>query len=154
MRNIGDSIYLLRLERRLSQKELARRSGVPQPNISSIEKGRDFRVSTLYKLAAALDVSPIDLVGGIQAIDVNKKNLFERDNIEKLANNLSSSDQASEPLRQLSEALLTALSNKSGQKDLHLSWIKLRRTFSNEELDALFSRINKADERTSRAVSA
>ena len=49
-----------RLRRSYSQQELARRSGVRQSVISIIEQGRraDVRLSTLERLARALDVEP------------------------------------------------------------------------------------------------
>ena len=154
MSRLGDSIYLIRIEKGLSQKDLAEKSGVPQPNISSIEKGRDFKISTLYKLASALEVLPTDLIDGVKPISVDKQHFFQRNNIERLVNHLPA-DHKSESLNQLARTLIVALSRKSKQKDLHLSWIKLRRTFSQEELDAVFSRLNKAKERAeANAVSA
>jgi len=56
---IGDQIYLRRLEQRLTQEELAKQAGIPQPNLSNIEKGKqDLTVSTLRKIAFALSVPP------------------------------------------------------------------------------------------------
>lgn len=154
MKKLGDAVYLIRLEKGLNQKELAVKSGVPQPNISAIENGRDFKVSTLYKIALALEISPTDLIDGIRPIAINKQRFFQRDNIEKLVNSLSS-DHKSRELNQLARTIRVSLSHKSKQKDLHLSWIKLKRTFSREELDSLFSRLNKAKQRAgSRAVTA
>ena len=146
MNKLASSIYLFRLEKGLSQKELADKSGVPQPNISQIEKGRDFKISTLYKIAAALDTAPNDLLNGITPISINKRKLFERDHIESLANNLFTT-QKNASFAQLAHYLKMTLSSDSGSKDLHLAWIKLKRTFSRDELNSILSRINKANQR-------
>ena len=148
MSRLGEALYLLRLENRLSQKELARRSGVPQPNISNIEKGKDFKVSTLYKLAAALDISPTELVGGVKPVLVDKQKLFRRQTVEKFAKDIFTGGHPLGPYRPLAEVLRTTLDENSGKKDLHLSWMKLRRTLSSEELNSLLSRIHKAKQRT------
>lgn len=54
----------MRTKRKMSQKELSRVSGVPQPMISEIERGLVVfpRVDTLYKLAQALKCTVDDLI--------------------------------------------------------------------------------------------
>jgi transcriptional regulator with XRE-family HTH domain len=47
----------------LTQRELADLSGVTQVTIIHAEKGGDTRPSTLRKLATALKVKPLDLIG-------------------------------------------------------------------------------------------
>lgn len=153
MNKLASSIYLIRVEKKLSQKQLAQKSGVPQPNISQIEKGRDFRVSTLYKIAAALDVTPNELMDGIKPIPINKKTLFRRKNIEDLAKDLPGNHKDA-ALQQLAQTLQTTLSAHSGRKNLHLSWIKLKRTFKRDELDSVLSRIDKAQQRRSSHADA
>ncbi|MGH7772163.1 MAG: helix-turn-helix domain-containing protein [Candidatus Binatia bacterium] len=55
-----------RLKRLLTQEELARRAGVPRPNLSAIERGqREVSLKTVRALAVALDVRPGVLVDGI-----------------------------------------------------------------------------------------
>ena len=55
---LGDNIRRLRMERELSQQDLADKVGVIQPAISQIESGAvNPRYTTLLALAAALDVS-------------------------------------------------------------------------------------------------
>ena len=61
MLEIGSQIYLRRLEKGMTQAELARRAGIPQPNLSNIEKGkRDLTISTLARIAHALGVNVRD----------------------------------------------------------------------------------------------
>ena len=57
-------LHALRQRRRLSQAELARRSGVSQATISRIEAGktRGVDLATLDRLARALGVSPRSLL--------------------------------------------------------------------------------------------
>lgn len=55
-----------RAELRLSQIALAKRAGIPQPDISDMERGsRSPNLSTIAKLADALEVSPSFLLSGI-----------------------------------------------------------------------------------------
>jgi len=61
---IGDTLKNKRLEKKLTQKELADNSGVTQSMISRIEKGEleNITVGILRKLAKALHCLPIDLL--------------------------------------------------------------------------------------------
>jgi hypothetical protein len=52
-----------------------------------------------------------------------------------------------------SKTLREIISNKTTKKNLELSWIKLKRTFSPEELDAILNRVHKARERSVNAVT-
>lgn len=53
---LGDSLRLRRLSAGLSQRQLALRSGVPQPNIAAYERGRRTpAVETLARLDGALN---------------------------------------------------------------------------------------------------
>lgn len=50
----------------LTQEEVSERSGVHPTEVSRIENGnRDARVSTVFRLAAALEVSPGQLLDGL-----------------------------------------------------------------------------------------
>lgn len=56
-----------RREQRLTQEEVSDRSGIHVTEVSRIERGlRDPRVTTLLRLARALDVSPADLLEGVK----------------------------------------------------------------------------------------
>ena len=55
--SVGIRITQLRIERKMSQRELGFRSGTEGSFICRIEKGRtDSKISTLCKIADALDV--------------------------------------------------------------------------------------------------
>ncbi len=51
----------------MTQEGLAKRAGVAEGTIVSAEKGKKVRISTIQKLAAALGVSPQDLIRTEQA---------------------------------------------------------------------------------------
>lgn len=59
MNDVGKNLRAARKKLGLSQIEVSQRSGVEQGEVSRIERGiRDPQVSTLKKLAAAVEVPP------------------------------------------------------------------------------------------------
>ena len=61
---IGDKLKNLRIRRALTQQELADRAGVSSNALNRIELNKaEPHMSTLRKLAQALDVDPTELVG-------------------------------------------------------------------------------------------
>ncbi len=56
---LGPLLARNRRERRVGQSELARRLGMSAANLSRIEHGSDFRVSTLLDIARELKLEPI-----------------------------------------------------------------------------------------------
>jgi transcriptional regulator with XRE-family HTH domain len=66
MAPFGEAVLLWRLKRGLTQSELARRAGVPRPNLSAIERGqREVSLRTVRALAVALGVRAGVLVDGV-----------------------------------------------------------------------------------------
>jgi len=66
MRTLGETLYLWRRERGLTQVDLARSTGLSRPNLSAIEQGRrDVTVSTVNRLAEALRIRAGILVDGV-----------------------------------------------------------------------------------------
>ena len=60
---VGRNLRRLRLEKSLTQEDLAERSGISQQYISGLERGsRNPTVLSLFELAAALDVPHWELV--------------------------------------------------------------------------------------------
>jgi transcriptional regulator with XRE-family HTH domain len=57
--SLHETIRARRLALGLSQAEVARRSGIQQRQVSTFERGGDITLSTLLKLAQALDVELI-----------------------------------------------------------------------------------------------
>lgn len=62
-RLVGRRIMEARTAAGMTQRDLAERSGVPQPSLPAIERGEvNITVETLGRLAQALGVSPADLL--------------------------------------------------------------------------------------------
>lgn len=84
MVNLAENIYLWRIFRGLSQEQLAKRSGVPRPNLSSLESGkREPSLPTLRLLAAGLGVTAGGLVNGVPPINLKPASL-SRDVLENI----------------------------------------------------------------------
>jgi transcriptional regulator with XRE-family HTH domain len=61
---IGDKLKNLRIRRALTQQELAERAGISSNALNRIELNKaEPHMSTLRKLANALDVDPTELIG-------------------------------------------------------------------------------------------
>jgi transcriptional regulator with XRE-family HTH domain len=61
--NLGRNLRRARQDRDLTQEEVAQRSGVHATEVSRIEAGkRDPKVSTVERLAAAVEVPPGELL--------------------------------------------------------------------------------------------
>lgn len=62
MLSAGQKLYLLRIQKGMTQTMLSARSGIPQANLSKIEQGKqDPTISTLLKICLALEIRPADL---------------------------------------------------------------------------------------------
>jgi len=60
---VGDNCARIRKERRLTQEELAERSGLTQQYLSDLERGkRNPTIVTVYEIAQALGVTHIDML--------------------------------------------------------------------------------------------
>lgn len=60
---VGRNFARLRQQRKLTQEEVADRTGFSQQYLSGLERGhRNPTIITLYELAKALGVSPADLL--------------------------------------------------------------------------------------------
>jgi transcriptional regulator with XRE-family HTH domain len=61
---IGDNLKRQRVRKALTQEELARKAGLTTASVARIERNEtEPRMSTLRKLAKALDIDPAELVG-------------------------------------------------------------------------------------------
>lgn len=60
LKNIGQAIKKARIEMNLSQSDIAQRTGIKQPDISKIEKGRgNITLATLIRLCRILDIKSL-----------------------------------------------------------------------------------------------
>ena len=82
----GQAVKIWRVERELSQAELARRAGLSRPNLSAIERGRrDVTLGTLRSLAVALEVTPGTLADGIPPALPGDTASLSRQALERIA---------------------------------------------------------------------
>ncbi len=151
MRSVGQTIYLKRLEKSLTQIELVQRTGIPQSNISNIEKGKqDLTVSTLLKICHALEVRPAELLDDLFDKTSRKPIIFSRPVIEKIAKAVVREEKglskSEGEIADLLKAVLPVERRKFvRQKDVYQAWMKLRRRLNGEEIKILLERIQ--DER-------
>ena len=141
MLQTGDLIYLKRLEKGLTQSELAEKARVPQSNLSDIEKGkRDITVSTLRKIAAGLDAHPRDF---FEDEELPKQGQMSRHKIEHLAGIIAGKKAPIHPDEKELAGLFQAVLPKRGRTyvhDMNKSWLVLRRRFSASEIASIYER--------------
>ncbi len=86
MAPFGETVLLWRLKRGLTQKELARRAGVPRPNLSAIERGqREVSLKTVRALGVALGVRAGVLVDGVLPQEEEGAGKLSREAMERIA---------------------------------------------------------------------
>ncbi len=152
---IGQGLYLARMAKKMTQAELARRTQIPQANISNIEKGkRDITVSTLLRICAALEVSPPALFE-----EVRHSISMSRASLERIAKSVFNPRiRLPQPEREVADLLRKQLPPKTysylNRREVYQTWLELRSRFSDEEVRALFERVEDARKRLSAAAGA
>lgn len=150
MLTIGDHILLLREQRGLTQAQFARLTGVPQPNLSNIEKGKqDITVGTLRRLAQALDV-PITYFFEEPTLSSQ----WTRERLEQVAQaiaghkrSLTSSDRE---IVKYFQAILPSTRGPKLIRQTHAAWISLRRTLDRVTIQNILERVRDAQSRQKR----
>lgn len=151
---IGVKIYLGRRQKGLSQKELSARAGIPQPNLSNIEKGKqDVTVSTLQKIASALDMSMADFFREPAWLPTKVGKFFTRARLEKLAAAVVwGSERLSAEERSIVERLkqiLPAKKRGTVQKRRVLdAWLSLKGELGDGVIRSLVARVRDAQTNT------
>jgi transcriptional regulator with XRE-family HTH domain len=154
MLSFGDTILLWRLSRSLSQAELADLSGLPRPNLSDIEKGKqDVTLSTIRSLATALKVSPGTLVNGAPPLPAEPADELTRASMERIARAASggtppenSTEQhTANLLRDVLRCRIQTLHTRKRHLSLpgrkaNRSWILLRALYPAEVLSSLITK--------------
>lgn len=145
----GIKIYEYRLSLKMSQGDLAQKAGLAQANLSNIEKGkRDLTVSTLLRIASALEVKPSQLID----TPVPESGLeLSRGKIEKLAEViLNPQIKASHELKEWAELfrqILPESNLRSSVKKTGLAWAKLRQRLTSSEIKGILDRVKDAEQR-------
>lgn len=85
----GETLFLWRMDRGLTQEELGRIAGISRPNLSAMEGGsREVTLKTLRALAVALNVQPGLLVDGIPPHSEEVPRSFSRQALERVADGI------------------------------------------------------------------
>ena len=145
MLNIGQRLYLIRLEKGMTQEELANRAEIPQSGISNIEKEkRDITVSTLLKLCLALEVEPSELFKrperSVQPI------LFTRKEVEKIAQavmgrGVSLSRNEKEIAGLVRQVMHQESKRYVPNRKIYRAWNKLRNVLKEDQISILTQRV-------------
>ena len=147
MFNPGIRIYQYRLQKGLTQAQLASQCGIPQPNLSNIEKGKqDLTVSTLIRIAGALEVRP----GQFLEEEKSKweKPILTRKNVESIAEAiLNPKARVSKKLHYWAEFFRIILPQsasyaKSSSQKINVAWLKLKETFTSLEIKTIGQKVN------------
>jgi len=148
---LGQKLQELRRARGMTQAELARRSGVPQSNLSNIEKEKhDLTVSTLLKLCAALKTEPAGL---FKEEPPSTHPVFTRARVERLARALVEGPREKlSPAEAQIAGLLETLLPKPRRRPLptrkvQQAWVELREKLTGEEINFLLERVQDAQAR-------
>lgn len=148
----GDYIYLKRAHRGWTQAELARRSSIPQPNLSNIEKGKqDITLSTLRRIASAFEESLSEFVLSMESAEDRP---LTRPAIERIAEQTISEEKGGDPqeenLAGLFRQILPQSSRKGNVHQTKKAWLELRLLLSKESIQAVLGRIQDAQMRSFR----
>lgn len=155
MLGFGESLYLWRVERGLTQAALARRAGLPRPTMSALERGRlDPTLRTIRRVAAGVGVPPGILVNGEPPPRISGQRL-SRASLERIATELlgtpqrltGAERQVTAMLREilkhrLAVARARAPSRGSARRE-RWSWVALASLLTPAELRSVVSRIEK-----------
>lgn len=131
MVTFGENIYLWRIFRGLSQDDLARKAGIPRPNLSGIENGkREVTLVTLRELAKSLRTTTGMLIEGIPPVRF-KQGFFSREALENIVEM-----SLGAPKKQISaeEKIVAAMLLKIIRNKLDAGNKKFRRNFKNRKL--------------------
>ncbi len=151
----GRVIQAWRFDRRMSQAELAQKSGVARPNLSVIEQGgRDITLSTLRRIALALQVSCGTLADGVLPGALARKP-WTREQLDRMARSVAQGGGKflDKRLQQAAYCLAAILKQKTagekfvlprrGKKAEKAAYLAAHRFFTDIEIQNLLSRIRK-----------
>ena len=160
MAPIGETILLWRLERCLSQEELAGRAGVSRPNLSAVERGkREISLRTLRALALALGVQPGILVDGKSPMELKERIDTSRKTLERIADGVVYGKPVKSQKEKELVGLLRSLTNnrfsvmKGGsripyvrKRMINSAWLQLSSGYSPEMVGSLIQRITDREQ--------
>lgn len=148
---IGQNLYLKRLAKGMTQLELVQKTGIPQPNLSRIERGKqDITVSTLLNLCSALGVRSSEILEDF--IEKKKALAWTRQRLERVARAAVTHKRLTHPLEQriaenLSKIVPGCLPKTPIEKEIYYAWQELRHSIGRTEIKTLVERVREAMER-------
>ena len=162
----GLCLQLWRKERGMSQAALAQKAGVPQPNLSDMERGeREVTLRTLKSLALALEIRPGLLANG-EGPDTEKPLVLTRNRLERIARAVvegkvlsnTRENQLVEYMTHLMKARLRASGHVVKRvstrrlKNISDNWLSIKTKYRREEIQSLIKRISKKVEISSHLL--
>lgn len=157
MVSLGENIYLWRLFKGLTQQQLAKKAGIPRPNLSAIESGkREVSLATLRALAVAFGITPGIIVNGVAPIQF-KKSPLSRQSLESIAQASlgRNRDFSVSWQKDISVMLSKVIKNRINacnknyhstfkkRQDYIANWLILKAGLETEVLNNLLSRLDK-----------
>lgn len=144
----AQDLLLWRLARGFSQAQLARKSRIPQPNLSAIERGkRDVSLRTLRALATALNIAPGILADGVPPAGATLAT--HRAALERIAAAVVNPAMPVAPAEREVVELLRLLvplqqhRAHSGLRAVRLAWLTLRARVPKPVIDSLLQRVRE-----------
>ena len=153
MQQVGDVVFHYRMKMGLTQRELSRLVGVPQPNLSNIEKGKqDVTVGTLQRIASVLGCSLTEFFREVEKQPEAAG--FSRERIESLAkvivaHKIPRQDEDAEIVR-LFQDLMPHAASQARLGRTYQAWRKLRALLSKSDINSLHARVRDAEMRKSQ----
>lgn len=148
MFDFGQNLYLKRLEKGMTQRELVQKTGIPQPNLSRIERGRqDVTVSTLLNLCSALGVRPSEI---LEDFGAKREGLaWTRQRLERVARAAVRRNRLAHPFEQriaedLSKIVPGCSPKPPAEKEIYYAWRELRQSIGRIEIKTLVERVREA----------
>ena len=143
-----------RMERRLTQEQLAGAAGISRPNLSDLERGkRELSLKSLRALASALVVTPGTLVDGISPLALKGPLEFSREELDRIADAVFKGEETggrageiAELLKILSRSRICASAQvkdkpRSGKRRVNAAWLHFKAALRQETAQALIQRI-------------
>ena len=151
----GHCLQLWRKKRGMSQALLAQKAGVPQPNLSAMERGeREVSLRTLRALALALDIPAGFLADGVGP-EVEKPLVLTRDRLERVSQAVAEGKALADPqenkLARGAALLMKGRLRAAGHRAKGLTpavstkttWRSITAAYRPEEIQSLVERISE-----------
>lgn len=155
MTPFNETLWLWRAHRGFTQEALARKAGIPRPNLSAMEQGRrEVSLGTLRALAVALDIRPGVLADGVPpALAEGGPPALTREAMERIAAAVvSQRPLPDQHERCVANALQQIVRNRLAistrdtrvrqeKRATQAAWVWLRATYSGAVVRSLLQRI-------------